>query len=180
MIDTATLTGSVQQWTRSGTIPARKVTVQLTPTVDRIANSETGSVVLLEELTAVPDDGGRFTIEVPASDAAGFSPSGWTWKIRILTPGHSHLPFSAVLSAGVTHHLAELVPVDSSEGQPVLRGPAGPRGTVWHVSGHPHTDYVQVPDPASSDLFLYPGSGDLFRYDGAEWAYLGSLGARTA
>jgi hypothetical protein len=54
-------------------------------------------------------------------------------------------------------------------------GPVGQDGSIWFVSD------VDTPDPANvtgagiGDMFLYPDSGDVFRYDGSIWEYVGNI-----
>lgn len=57
-------------------------------------------------------------------------------------------------------------------------GPTGPPGTParWFMSGADgFVDPANVTGMHLGDYFLYPNSGDVFRYDGGAWAYAGSL-----
>lgn len=59
-------------------------------------------------------------------------------------------------------------------------GPPGSRGSLWYDSNPANWDPVDVANPQVGDQFLYPVSGDVFRYQGpnndlAGWLYIGSI-----
>ncbi|MFJ6559986.1 hypothetical protein ACIQMV_08895 [Streptomyces sp. NPDC091412] len=55
------------------------------------------------------------------------------------------------------------------------KGDPGPKGSTWYQSSTATPDYGNVASPAVGDMFLYPSSGDLFRYSGTAWDYAGSI-----
>ena len=54
-------------------------------------------------------------------------------------------------------------------------GPAGISGSRIYVSSVATPDPVNVSSPALGDIFLYPGSGDVFRYNNTTWVYVGNI-----
>lgn len=49
------------------------------------------------------------------------------------------------------------------------------RGSRWYVSSTETPEYTDVAGMIEGDIFLYPNSGDLFRYNGSVWEYSGAL-----
>jgi len=54
------------------------------------------------------------------------------------------------------------------------KGDPGEDGATWYISGTETPDLVDVPAPKTGDFFLYPQSGDVFRYEGG-WQWKGSI-----
>ena len=64
------------------------------------------------------------------------------------------------------------------EGTWITEGTIGAdrRASQWFISGIGGvTDYTDVATPVEGDCFLYPNSGDLFRYTSSAWAYGGAI-----
>lgn len=91
-------------------------TIRLTPSVSRVVSAEHGVIALgVENITVGAS--GQFSTTVLATDADGFSPSGWTYRVDeefTNAPGRAYnisLPASAATVA-----LTALSPVDSTTG----------------------------------------------------------------
>lgn len=104
-------------------------TIRLTPSVSRVVSAEHGVIALgVENITVGAS--GQFSTTVLATDADGFSPSGWTYRVDeefTNAPGRAYnisLPASAATVA-----LTALSPVDSTTG--TVSSPA-----VLSVNGH--------------------------------------------
>jgi hypothetical protein len=108
-------------------------TIRLTPSVSRVVSAEHGVIALgVENITVGAS--GDFTTTVLATDADGFSPSGWTYRVDeefTNAPGRAYnisLPASAATVA-----LTALSPVDSTTGtvsSPAVLSVNGETGVV--------------------------------------------------
>jgi hypothetical protein len=91
-------------------------TIRFTPSVSRVTSAEHG-VIALGPVNATLSASGTFTETLLATDASGFSPSGWTYRVDeefTNAPGRSYnlsLPASAATVA-----LPSLALVESSSG----------------------------------------------------------------
>jgi hypothetical protein len=118
------------------------------------------------------DGTGAFSVQLPATDSAGVSPTNWTYTVTIATDGSSDAPFQCLLPASPSSvHLDELVRVDvpptvgvwvpvSALGNsvatlvggkvPLSQLPASSGGGVEAVHANPDgTIVVDVTDPAN-------------------------------
>lgn len=78
-VETVTLTGGTSGYrTPDGTAYAG--TIKLTPSVSRVT-SATHGVITLGTVNASLNASGGFSATLLATDAAGFSPSGWTYRV---------------------------------------------------------------------------------------------------
>lgn len=130
-VQTVTLTaGAVGYRTLDG--DPYQGTIRLTPSVPRVVSAEHGVIALGVENVTVGASG-EFSATVLATDADGFTPTGWTYRVDeefTNAPGRAYnisLPASAD-----PVDLPSLMPVDASDGDYVLvpgpTGPAGPAG----------------------------------------------------
>lgn len=103
---------------------------------------------------ATLDAEGRIDVTLPATDAEGWNPFGWTYSVteRIAGVGRNR-SYRIALSAGVPEvDLADIAPADPAgtqyvtvpgpagpQGEP---GPQGPAGPVRSVNGHTEADVV--------------------------------------
>ncbi|WP_268983155.1 collagen-like protein [Streptomyces musisoli] len=91
----------------------------------RVVGEEWGVVVGDDPVVVRPDNAGQWTVTLVATDAAGFTPTGWTYRVE--TGGdavHVSLPY-ALGSVDIS----ELTPAGADEGEYVLvQGPPGPQG----------------------------------------------------
>lgn len=72
------------------------------------------------------DAQGRTGVMLVATDSPGITPTGWTWQVSYkLNKGLSRGSFSFALPSGSTVDLTTVAPVDSSNGTPIIQGPAG-------------------------------------------------------
>lgn len=110
---------------------ARTGTVTLTPSVDRVVSSEHGMIVLGPS-NATLGASGQFTLgPVLATDADGFSPSGWTYRVDEDCTGQPPRSYNISLPASSpTVSLSDLVEVSASDGTVVLTPGGTPSSTV--------------------------------------------------
>jgi hypothetical protein len=126
-------------------------TVTLTPSVDRVVSEEHGLIVLGTS-NATLGASGMFTLgPVLATDADGFTPSGWTYRVDENFTGLPPRSYSIALpAADASVALPELVEVDASDGTTVWVPPGGgtPSSTVTA-----ETSYGQTPAAGSSTAY---------------------------
>ncbi|MEU7416673.1 hypothetical protein [Streptomyces antibioticus] len=97
-----------------GTVYAGRL--RFTPSVPRVVSAEYG-VIALGPVNVVLGASGEFTQELLATDAAGFEPSGWTYRVDEEFSNAPGRAYSVLLPAAVPEvTLAELVEVEASEG----------------------------------------------------------------
>ncbi|MCX5365970.1 hypothetical protein OG864_45550 [Streptomyces sp. NBC_00124] len=111
---------------------ARTGTVTLTPSVERVVSTEHGLIVLGPS-NATLGASGMFTLgPVLATDADGFEPSGWTYRVDENVTGQPPRTYSVTLPAATpVVALQSLVEVAASDGTIVLvPGGGTPSGTV--------------------------------------------------
>ncbi|MFD7918919.1 phage tail protein [Streptomyces sp. NPDC059740] len=105
--------------------------------------------------TAVPLDAeGRLEVELPATDADGWNPAGWTYTVTERLAGTARpRTYQIALAAAVPQiDLADIAPADPGTPQYVSvpgpagpagePGPQGPPGPVRSVNGRSETDVV--------------------------------------
>ena len=131
-VQTVTLTAGASGY-RAIDGDAYQGTIRLTPSVSRVVSAEHGVIVLgIENITLGAS--GEFTKTLLATDAEGFSPSGWTYRVDeefTNAPGRSYnlsLPASAANAA-----LPSVIEVESSAGtvlSPAVLSVNGETGAV--------------------------------------------------
>lgn len=108
-------------------------TIRFTPTVSRIASAQYG-VITLGPVNATLSASGMFTETLLATDAAGFSPSGWTYRVDEEFTGLPSRSYNISLPAGApTVDLPSLAPVSSTSGtvtSPAVLSVNGKTGVV--------------------------------------------------
>lgn len=126
-VQTVTLTGHQTLADGAG----RPLPVRIRPVPSRVVGADWGVVVEGDPVVVDPDDAGQWTVTLVATDAAGFDPTGWAYRVE--TGGDAL--FVSLPAALVEVDLAELVPAGADEGEYVLvpgppgpEGPAGPQG----------------------------------------------------
>jgi hypothetical protein len=127
-VQTVTLTGHQTLADGNG----RPLPVWIRPVPDRVVGAEWGVVVERDPVVVQPDAAGQWSKAVVATDAAGFDPTGWTYRVE--TGGGEALYVSLPQSLG-TVDLSELIDAGADDGEYVLvpgppgpQGPAGPKG----------------------------------------------------
>lgn len=124
-LDTATVTGSFVNL--DGTPCAGTVTFEPAPCYWLAANDDV--TVLPSSTVATLDQDGTFSVELLATDEPDLNPVGWTYKVRVrLTDCEKAWSFSMLAPADTVIDLADVTPVDSDTGVPVIVGPPGPAG----------------------------------------------------
>lgn len=100
------------------------------------------------------DAEGRLSVTLPATDAPGWNPDGWTYLVteRVSGVGRPRKYQIALPSAVPVVDLADIAPSDPERpdhvavpgppGPPGEPGPVGPPGPVRSVNGHTDTDVV--------------------------------------
>ncbi|WP_299534903.1 phage tail protein [uncultured Streptomyces sp.] len=100
------------------------------------------------------DSEGRIDVTLPATDAEGWNPFGWTYAVteRIAGVGRNRAYRIALPAAVSEMDLADIAPADPAgaqyvsvpgpEGPQGEPGPQGPAGPVRSVNGHTETDIV--------------------------------------
>ncbi|MFJ4697455.1 phage tail protein [Streptomyces sp. NPDC088768] len=104
--------------------------------------------------TATLDAEGRLDVTLPATDAEGWNPYGWTYTVteRLTGAGRPRTYHIALAAAVPEVDLADLAPADPAgtqyvtvpgpAGPPGEPGPQGPAGPVRSVNGRTETDVV--------------------------------------
>lgn len=120
-LETVTLTGH-QPLADGNGHPLR---VRVRPVPERIVSAEYGVVVDNDWVVVAPDAAGQWSVELLAVDAAGCTPTGWTYRLET---GGGAL-FVSLPAANPTVDLSELIDAGADDGEYVLvPGPAGPPG----------------------------------------------------
>lgn len=129
---------------------ARAGTVTLTPSVDRVVSVEHGLIVLGPS-NATLGASGHFSLgPVLATDADGFEPSGWTYRVDENFTGQPPRSYSVALPAATpVVALPSLVEVTASDGT-IVQVPGGgtPSGTVVA-----ETSYGQASSAGSASAY---------------------------
>ncbi|MCD9196061.1 collagen-like protein [Streptomyces albireticuli] len=124
-LQTVTVTGSYQH--PNGSPFTGRVIFTPEPAVLTSAAEDT---IVLGPVEAQPDATGAISVTLLATDAAGVTPTGWTYRVTERwydAPGRSY-PIS-LPAAAPTVDLADIAPTAPAEGEyVVVTGPAGPTG----------------------------------------------------
>ncbi|MFE3169343.1 hypothetical protein [Streptomyces sp. NPDC059224] len=121
-VQTVTLTGYQTRADGEG----RLLPVKIRPVPSRVVGEEWGVVVRNDQPVVVqPDADGPWSVDLVANDAAGFTPTGWTYRLET---GGDALYLSLPHSLG-TVDLSALTDAGADDGEYVLvPGPPGPQG----------------------------------------------------
>jgi len=110
------------------------------------------AIVLLGEEVVVPremsvelDNTGSFSWSGIASDSPDITPQGFTYSMRIKVPGVKLAPFSFLLPSNTTLELEEIIPVLSSPGVIITRGPQGIPGPPGETGGNAQEHIQSTP-----------------------------------
>jgi len=125
-------------------------TIRFTPSVPRVVSAEHG-VVALGPVNATLGASGDFTETLLATDADGFAPSGWTYRVdEEFTNAPGRAWNMALPAADPTVDLPSLTPVDASNGTTVWTPPGGgtPSNTVTA-----ETSYGQAANAGTSTAY---------------------------
>lgn len=80
-----------------------------------------------ESVTPAPDTGlvaeADRGVCLVANDTVGATPQGWTYEVTVSLTGQSQWRFPIAVTTGSVQDISNLVPVDSSGGTPIIRGP---------------------------------------------------------
>jgi peptidoglycan/xylan/chitin deacetylase (PgdA/CDA1 family) len=121
-VQTVTLTGHQTLADGAG----RPLPVRIRPVPTRVVSAEHGVVVDNEPVVVKPDNAGQWSVELVAVDAAGFTPTGWTYRVET---GDDALFVSLPAALG-TVDIADLIPAGYDGGEYVLvQGPKGEPGS---------------------------------------------------
>jgi hypothetical protein len=128
-VESVTVTGGANGLIGPGGTPVSG-TVTFTPSVDRVVSAEHGLIVL-GSVNATVGASGQFTLgPILATDADGFTPSGWTYRVDENLTGLPPRSYSISLPASVpTVALPDVTEVSSSSGTVVSP-------SVLSVNGH--------------------------------------------
>lgn len=99
--------------------------LRFTPSVARVVSEEHG-VIALGPVNVSLDASGGCTETLLATDAAGFQPSNWTYRVDEVFTNAPGRAYSIALPAAVpTVALPDLIPVEASDGTSVWTPPGG-------------------------------------------------------
>lgn len=128
-VQTVTLTG--HQTLADG--EGRPLPVRIRPVPGRVVGAEWDVVVENDPVVVTPNDAGVWSTTLVANDAAGFSPTGWTYRVET---GGDALYVALPHSLG-TVDLSDLIPAGADDGEYIIvpgppgpTGPAGPAGAT--------------------------------------------------
>ncbi|MFE9064958.1 hypothetical protein [Streptomyces violaceusniger] len=109
---------------------AARGTLRFTPSVSRVTSAEHGAI-MLGAVNATLDASGGFTAgPLLATDAGGFSPSGWTYRVdEEFTNGPGRAYNITLPAASPTVALTAIAPVEASDGS-IVDVPFDPAGTA--------------------------------------------------
>jgi hypothetical protein len=148
-VQTVTLTGHQTLADGAG----RPLPVKIRPVPTRVVSAEHGVVVDNEPVVVRPNDAGEWSVELVAVDAAGFTPSGWTYRVET---GDDALYVSLPAAIG-TVDIADLTPAGYDGGEYVLvQGPPGAPGEQG-PPGDPATNLVQSVNGKQGVVVLVAG-----------------------
>src|SRR5690625_932069 len=124
-VGTGTVTGTVMS--RAGV--GRQGVVEFNPAPAYVKDAEADTFITLETETFELVDG-SFEAELVATDDEDLNPPKWTYKVtfRFTDDGPGIPAFDIDVPEGTTRDLADIAPVDSSTGTPIVRGAGVPTG----------------------------------------------------
>lgn len=133
-VDSVTLTAGTNGLTNpDGTASTGTITV--TPSVDRVVSTTHGLIVLGPAAATIT--AGKFTLgPVLATDATGFSPSGWTYRVDEALTGRPPRSYDISLPAATESvALPDVTPTDASSGTPTASAVLSVNERTGHVTG---------------------------------------------
>lgn len=105
---------------------------------------------------------GAFSISIPATDDADFSPTGWTWRVRELVEDAIREYSISLPASPSTVDLADVVPASSSGGFTGTR----PYSVVLNAAAR------LALTPVDGDLCVETSTDRWYGYTGTAWRYL--------
>lgn len=124
-------------------------TIRLTPSVDRVVSVEHG-VIALGPVNISVGASGEFTETVLATDADGFSPTGWTYRVDETFTNAPRRSYSVLLPAAVPSvDLPSLVEVEASDGTVVW----APSDVVASDTVVAETTFGQASTPGVANVY---------------------------
>jgi hypothetical protein len=143
-VQTVTLTGHQTLADGAG----RPLPVKVRPVPTRVVSAQHNVVVDNAPVVVQPDAAGHWSVSLVAVDAAGFTPTGWTYRVET---GDDALFVSLPAALG-TVDIADLTPAGYDGGEYVLvQGPIGPAGPT----GAPGPAGPQGPPGSNADAEAY-------------------------
>jgi hypothetical protein len=148
---------------------AAKGRVTFTPTA-RVVDID-DNIIIEDTITAVLDSSGEFLLELPTTDNALLSPTGWAYSVGIYIHGVKTQKFYAILPIGdgsdvnINKVLSGSTPIQGITTPLSTRGPAGPRGPGTLVGEGPPTSSIGQ----DGDIYINSVDGDYYgpKTDGA-------------
>ena len=102
--------------------------VRLTPTAVALIAGGSKKIIVGATITVPLDVNGACDFIVPATDDPDINPTGWTYSVVENFPGGRSYSIDAPTNS--TRDLSAIAPVPSSNGESIVRGPAGPESLV--------------------------------------------------
>lgn len=112
-VQTVTLTGHQTLADGAG----NPVPIRIRPVPGRVVGAEWGVVVDNDPVVVTPDAAGEWSRTLVATDAAGFTPTGWTYRVET---GDDALFVSLPAALG-TVDIADLTPAGEDDGEYIVR-----------------------------------------------------------
>jgi hypothetical protein len=138
-------------------VPGLKITFR--PSVARLVAASIKRILLPQAIVATFDNGtgmlstgGLPSIDLVATDSDGVTPIDWTWTATVEGPGITSWSFPFSVPAGSTQDLSEIVPVATSNGTPVLRGPSPHEDWLAHGNTGTYEDFLATLEGATPTL----------------------------
>jgi hypothetical protein len=100
-----------------------------------LIGSAADAIVMPFTVPAVVDGNGEFTVDLPATDDPGWSPSGWAYAVRVTAGGASVRGTLQLDYQTTSVELADLLQVDGTAEQGVSYILVGRRGVAGGVAG---------------------------------------------
>lgn len=130
-VQTVTLTGHQTLADGAG----RLLPIRIRPVPTRVVSAQHGVVVDSDPVVVKPDAAGQWSVTLVATDATGFTPTGWTYRVET---GDDALYVSLPAAAG-TVDIADVTPAGSDGGEYVIvnlvQSVNGKQGVVVLVAG---------------------------------------------
>ncbi len=123
---TGTVTGTFVDRV-GGTDAAAVGRVTFAPSVPRLLDAA-GEIVLPDRVVCTLDSSGAFSTVLQATDDPALNPVDWTWSALVEVGVGRPWTFAFAVAGGSTQDLADIAPVPSSSGTPIVAGPAGAPG----------------------------------------------------